>query len=463
MDNNSASAQPVSYTSQLTTLRNRIADPDASGYDLVWLAMICLYLTTEQQLRDSVEEMSDKLAKIEEYRKFQRFFKEQAEAGQSSTLSTIGSAGNEDFKAFKETPITGGAVEEGGTAKSIGVEIDLGDGNVLKIYWADDLSTEGFNELTGEVSALNWEGEEATASFGEGATFRAVLEKDGVATMEFLSFTDDDGNVVTHAYSLKDVTETDDIKNKDFYDGRLGFAGKNPNSTEDPDRFFTPEGIVYQRTIINNDSIGFGASITLDNGVTLEFDVPQGGGVQGIGFTQSGESVGRDVSWDGQLSEKTYNDGSKERDSAEIDQDHESVLGFVFDENSGKLVLNEIIDSETDQATSYDSQVLDSESALEELGIVDENGDGSRSDDVLTLLNDKFGYDFKAGHIFTTSDFDSFSTNFEDEISSLNSLNQIDMLYLEKIFNVLNTLITSLSGIESSHNRTLTNIAQAMG
>ncbi len=702
MDLNSAPAQAKTqepaYTHELATLRNRINDPKATGFDLVWLAMICMYISTEQSLRISVDKMSEKLERMDKLRKIQRYFTDQATAGQSRTADTIASSVGEDFTTFSEKDIPAGGEGEDADSKPIGKEIDLGDGYIFKIYWADDTSTFDFNELTGEVTGTSdTEGGTApTATFGQGATFRAVLEQDGVATKEIISYKDIDGQYHTKTFDLTDVT--DQYDGQDFGDNNIGFwepntaGGATPNGrnvSDGPPRFIAGEKI-YQRSEVtssgmHNDNEDFG--FKLDNGVMLEFNLTDGQ-IKGFSCTQDGESVGRDVSWTADsLTSKIYQDASKEKSSAEIDEKYESNYDFygkdyveydLYDtDNSktnilardGKTVIGSEVDlgdgykmryyfaddpdtkdfneatgtvygddsalrfgpedgqsgavfrsvlvnknnedikefisykstnnemktvvydltiakdtkwqtvnsdqitnsaskteptyyvnnenvvykresntsygpsssfdielenkvvqhftlndkgiitkiesskndeklntvnfdpasydgtegpvlvpyseindvtadikndgslalqtfnheDQTDQSTSYEEQVLASEKKLLDLGIVDENGDGILHDDLLIFMKSSLGYDFKVGHVFTAQDFTSLSKASEDEIASLNSLNQIDMLYLEKTFNMMNTIVTSLSNIESSHNRAALTIANNMG
>jgi hypothetical protein len=485
----------------LDGLSRRLEDPNCSGFDLVWLAMVAMYMTTENNLRSQVEDMRDSLEEMEFYRNLQRQLRDASATGNAQSTLFSGS----EYEALASEPL----YAADGTTE-IGKSIDLGDGYILTVYTEDNPDTVGFNELTGETCAVddegNADGQEMYANAtiedkkvtwaGSPATFRAVISKDGYDVAEIMSCEDEDGKMQTYMSTLSYESSTfeRDASNGSYYDAQAvcGTDGKQYRRNINGDGSMKPisdsEGFELQ---LGDTSLEIGVTKGQVSGMAilqegapigLELSFDNASGSTITGSSMSEETIAADDLDEAYVSKMTYKllegGGPDDTDGKQVgfqetpDDYQEKAKADLGDSNDGihgdnmYMVLDEGTDNKDvgDSVKQNESTAAyaKSESVLSELGFNDENGDGNLYDDFFKWAEAELGYKIDPSKGLTAGDggdLTLMADACQDKIDSLNSLNQIDMLYLEKSFNMLNVIVTALSNIESGHNRALMTIA----
>ena len=127
-------------------------------------------------------------------------------------------------------------------------------------------------------------------------------------------------------------------------------------------------------------------------------------------------------------------------------------------------VFTEIDDEFNARSYSDSARFKESEDKLEDLGLFEDGEygkkDGEYWDDFIAYLDEELGVGVdNNGNIIGEDDTKDIISRIDDKIESMNSMNQIDMLYLQKSFNNLNLVVTALTNIEASKQRAMIAIA----
>jgi hypothetical protein len=444
--------------SQLPSLNAALADPNTSGFDLVFLAMKALYVANETTLRTKVEEMTEKLEEMDKLTRIQNAMKQAAATGNDQTLETLLSGS--EFEGFKVTDI------KGADGDVIGRTIDMGNGYTMDVYFADDDSTPQFNELTGtrtwtSTDDKGAEVEKPASYFGlpgaegkdpKGAVFRAVIkDADGKEVKEIVTYEEQNGIMVTQVFDLENTGEDyDPAVNPGHESGRFDLDSMEDFSEENrnqqiPTFYENQDGEAVKRTASKSYEGDQAFELVFGEGadaVTMEFGV-EDGKLSGFGIFKEGEAVGAQVELNVPGQPPTDND-----------------FNLIHGE-SGEIDAERGTDSDTDQKESYQSLIETSEKHWQELGFTDENGDGSLLDEVKDFLTNELDLELDGGTL-TSTDITGIADAAGEKIDRLTSMNQIDMLELEKTFNNLNVIVTAISNIQAGFSRAMTTVANNM-
>ena len=396
---------------------SRAIENTEDAFSLVWLAFIAVYQMQSLQIKNQVGEMEDKLQEIEKLQRLRTDLKTSESNSVQNILS--GDAIEDDIKLLNTEYVPGTKDDV------LYKEYDLGDGYTMRIYHADDPDTM-FNELNGRVSSNLPEVQDASENLENGYTIQ-IYHEDNLEQSYFnspsLGFID-----VKEAYEYQD-----NLGGWDSKETNLGFVQA---AASDVDRITSDTENIIQEEFITT---------TLGD-KSIAFNLNDDNTLQSLTVVDDDNDVGTVFSFG--TSSDPSNMTTTKKDAAWLEN----------------KVFTEIDDEFNARSYSDSARFKESEDKLEDLGLFEDGEygkkDGEYWDDFIAYLDEELGVGVdNNGNIIGEDDTKDIISRIDDKIESMNSMNQIDMLYLQKSFNNLNLVVTALTNIEASKQRAMIAIA----